>query len=555
MAEAAAAAGPPAGGAAIDAIDVPAAAPALASPGVATTHDDAVVYLRTVSRPCLEAFLLEFFGNDLGGYAGHACCYIVEAIATSSSLLSGVRLRDVADVSVSSTDGRLSLGSLPPSHAQYYGAHAHYFGVLEERFGKALYPEFISGVARQLLRAAYVSVHPADPSAGAAVQGPDWPALVTTLAQFASPSPVRPSKICTAIEVGTALRLFNEETKLLADFTDIAGPLACKSILDHLTGGTLSLEGRCAPHTMKSWSSPDGALNKEKLDTFQATDEGIEVRSSLEAAFPDGTSSVSVCSAFELWFRTIHVLSHLVPGRPGFITLGVWNAFVGRMREACSLHTGQSLLMLVIPLIRRGVNAVNLVAVVPPLVPSLTFDAAFLPVLHQLESTLVLSASVLVAFKAGVRPGLGSPGSGGSSPATVREHHLSLRNCLVAPVTALVCQVRGSPRRDAGERSRAALDNKDRQIANLKRALVPPGTSAGLQVTPNPFARAVGLFRPVTSSVPGSSVRREEGSFLTSRRRCSPELWLGQGRWWGGRFSPWLLFPYHAGHQPRVRGR
>jgi hypothetical protein len=404
----------------------------LASPGVDTTHDDAVAYLRTVSRPCLEAFLLAFFGDDLGGYTGHACCFIVEAIATSSSLISGVRLRDVADVSIASTDGRLSLGSLPPSHARYYEAHAHYFRVLEECSRKALHPEFTSGVCRQLLRAVYVSVHTSDPSARAEVQGPDWPAaLVATLAQFNSSSPVRPSKACTAIEVGTAIRMYKAETKLLVDFTDVAGPLACKAILEHLAGGTLSLEGRCAPHTMRPWSSHDDALNKEKLDTFQSTDEGIEVRSSLDAAFPDGTSSVSVCSAFELWFRTIHVLSLLVSGRPGFITLGVWNAFVGRMREACPLHTGQSLLMLVTPLIRRGVNAVNLVAVVPPLVPSLTFDAAFLPVLRQLDSTLVLSASVLVAFKAGVRTGLGFPGSGGSSPATVREPIMTLlcRSC------------------------------------------------------------------------------------------------------------------------------
>ena len=153
--------------------------------------------------------------------------------------------------------------------------------------------------------------------------------------------------------------------------------------------------------------------SRKKQDKYQETDEGLEVRSSLEVDFPAGITSLAVCAQYELWFRTIHVLSYLVPGRPGFVTLGVWNAIITRMREACPLHTGKSLLMLVTPLIRRGVAAVNLVSVVPPDAPVMTFDAAFLTILAQIDSALVLSASVIVAFQSSAYPG-----SSGTSPAT-----------------------------------------------------------------------------------------------------------------------------------------
>ena len=75
--------------------------------------------------------------------------------------------------------------------------------------------------------------------------------------------------------------------------------------------------------------------------------------------------------------------------------------------------------MLVTPLIRRGVAAVNLVSVVPPAAPVMTFDTAFLTILTQRDSALVLSASVIVAFQASVRAGSASPGGSGNSPATV----------------------------------------------------------------------------------------------------------------------------------------
>jgi hypothetical protein len=95
------------------------------------------------------------------------------------------------------------------------------------------------------------------------------------------------------------------------------------------------------------------------------------------------------------------------------------------MREACPLHTGKSLLVLVTPLIRRGVAAVNLVSVVPPAAPVMTFDAAFLTILAQIDSALVLSASVIVAFQSGVRAGSASPGGSGTSPAMVSTLYLA----------------------------------------------------------------------------------------------------------------------------------
>jgi hypothetical protein len=398
-------------------------------PGLDMTHGQALAYLRVTARKCLVDFLLEQFSGDLSGPAGYACCYIVDAVSVSSQLLSGARLRDLAAVSVLSSQGRLSLGSLLPSHPQYFGAHAHFFIELETSpSGEALHPVYVSGVCRQIIGAAYELVHPrlsvGAPSAHdavAEVAEPLWSAaLVATLTKLTGSSPARSAKACTAVEVSMAIRLFNEATQLMITFSDVAGPVACKAILDQLAQGTIGFESRCAPCNVKPWAGVDGTSIKEKQDKYQQTDEGLEVRSSLEVDFPAGITSLAVCAQYELWFRTIHVLSYLVPGRPGFVTLGVWNAIITRMREACPLHTGKSLLMLVTPLIRRGVAAVNLVSVVPPDAPVMTFDAAFLTILAQIDSALVLSASVIVAFQSSAYPG-----SSGTSPATVSTLYLA----------------------------------------------------------------------------------------------------------------------------------
>lgn len=405
-------------------------------PGVNGTHEEVIAYLRIAARPCLVRFLLEQFGDNLGGPAGYACCFIVDALVVKSQLLSGARLRDLADVSVLSDKGRLSLGSLLPSDPEYFGAHVHFFTELEKSSsGEADHPVYVSGVCRQIIGAAYEVVHPrlsvgapVAHGAVAAAAEPSWSTtLVETLAKFNSASPARSVKACTAAEVSVALRVFNAATQLRFSLSDVAGPIACKAILDQLAQGTIGFEGRCSPCNMRPWACVDGTFIKERQDKYQQTDEGLEVRSALDVDFPAQITSLAVCAQYELWFRTINVLSYLVPGRPGFITLGVWNAIVSRMREACPLHTGKSLLMLVTPLIRRGVSAVNLVAVAPPAEPEVTFDAAFLTIFAQLDSALVLSASVIVAFQAGVRAGSASPGSSGTSPATVSL--LSLASC------------------------------------------------------------------------------------------------------------------------------
>jgi hypothetical protein len=378
------------------------------------THGQALAYLLVTDRTCLVDFLLEQFGGDLSGPAGYACCYLVDAVTADSQLLSGVRLRDLADVSVLSTQGRLSLGLLLQSHPQYFGAHAHFFGELETSpSGDALHPVYVSGVCRQIIGAAFELVHPrlsvCAPSAhdaDAAVAEPLWPAaLVETLTKLTGSSPARSVKACTAVEVSTAIRLFNGATQLMITFNNVAGPVACKAILEQLAQGTIGFESRCAPFNVRPWAVVEGTSIKEKQDKYQQTDEGLEVLSSLEVDFPAGITSLAVCTQYELWFRTIHVLSYLVPGSLGFVTLGVWNAIITRMREACPIHTGKSLLMLVTPLIRRGVAAVNLVSVVPPAAPVMTFNEAFLTILAQIDSALVLSASVIVTFQSCVRAG------------------------------------------------------------------------------------------------------------------------------------------------------
>jgi hypothetical protein len=257
-----------------------------AFPNVDMTHGQALAYLRVTARKCLVDFLLEQFGGDLSGPAGYACCYLVDAVTADSQLLSGARLRDLADVSVLSTQGRLSLGSLLPSHPQYFGAHAHFFGELETSpSGKALHPVYVSGVCRQIIGTAFELVHPrisvGAPSAHdavAAVAEPLWPAaLVETLTKLTGSSPARSAKACTAVEVSTAIRLFNGATQLMITFSDVAGPVACKAILEQLAQGTIGFEGRCAPFNVRPWAGVDGTSIKERQDKYQQTDEGLEV--------------------------------------------------------------------------------------------------------------------------------------------------------------------------------------------------------------------------------------------------------------------------------------
>ena len=219
-------------------------------PGLDMTHGQALAHLRVTARQCLVDFLLEQFSGDLSGPAGYACCYIVDAVSVSSQLLSGARLRDLAAVSVLSSHGRLSLGSLLPSHPQYFGAHAHFFIELETSpSGEALHPVYVSGVCRQIIGAAYELVHPrlsvgAPPAHGAVaeVAEPLWPAvLVDTLTRLSGngSSPARSAKACTAVEVSMALRLFNGGTHLMITLGDVAGPVSCKAILDQLAQGTI----------------------------------------------------------------------------------------------------------------------------------------------------------------------------------------------------------------------------------------------------------------------------------------------------------------------------
>jgi putative effector of murein hydrolase len=105
----------------------------------------------------------------------------------------------------------------------------------------------------------------------AAVAEPFWTtALVETLTKFTGSSPARSAKACTAVEVSTAIRWFNEATQLMITFSDVAGPVACKAILDQLAQGTIGFESRCAPCNVKPWAGVDGTSIKEKTGQVPA---------------------------------------------------------------------------------------------------------------------------------------------------------------------------------------------------------------------------------------------------------------------------------------------
>ncbi len=102
-------------------------------------------------------------------------------------------------------------------------------------------------MCRQIIGAAYELVHPrlsvGAPSAHDAVAEfaePLWPAaLVEMLTKLNGSSPARSAKACTAVEVSMDLRLFNGGTQLMITLGDVAGPVACKAILDQLAQGTI----------------------------------------------------------------------------------------------------------------------------------------------------------------------------------------------------------------------------------------------------------------------------------------------------------------------------